>query len=116
MVLRVAVYATPRPGTAWHRLAAAWMGYDPVAGIDVRRTDVPPADECSPRSNGRACSSSTPWSARSTTVSPCAVGPTSAFPLDDLVVLTQRGGAPFVELTRVPLGGHSGAVESEVSP
>ena len=29
----------------------------------------------------------------------------SAFPLDDLVVLTQRDGARFVELTRVPLSG-----------
>ena len=45
MALRVAVYAAPRPGTAWHRLAAEWMGYDPVTGRTVRRTDVLPIDE-----------------------------------------------------------------------
>lgn len=45
MVLRVAVYAAPRAGTAWHRLAAEWMGYDPVAGATVRRPGVLPSDE-----------------------------------------------------------------------
>ncbi len=45
MTLRVAVYTAPRAGTIWHRRASAWLGYDPVSGRTVRRTDVLPLDE-----------------------------------------------------------------------
>ncbi|MEM8903294.1 MAG: DUF1045 domain-containing protein [Actinomycetota bacterium] len=40
MVLRLAVYACPRPGTPWHRRSAAWMGRDSVTGQVVPRTDA----------------------------------------------------------------------------
>ncbi|MEO1062591.1 MAG: DUF1045 domain-containing protein [Actinomycetota bacterium] len=45
MVLRLAVYATPRAGTEWHRLSTEWMGYDPVTGRSGRRSAVLGAQE-----------------------------------------------------------------------
>lgn len=45
MVLRLAVYASPRPGTEWHRLGAEWLGYDAVSGRPARRADALAAEE-----------------------------------------------------------------------
>ena len=45
MVLRLAVFASPRPGTEWHRLSSAWLGRDAVTGRTVRRTNELPVEE-----------------------------------------------------------------------